>query len=251
MTYLARRRSDTGTTTGRRSPVSSEPSARRIQPAMAPVAQNRRGWSTDLATCSFADYRPEMGRPIRISLARPKYRTSIESDDRLSALTPHPSYFRASPEEFDRRYLAQLDRVGVERLRRQFQALDDGRPLILLCFEWHPSSGADCHRRRFAEYWELHTGQIIPEIGGRPAMSGGDRQVDIAWLDRYGLALSSLGVRLDLVANELWQISRELQALAGREDGSSPGIPPETFRDWVNVTTSVIQPGRDDGSTHR
>ena len=49
---------------------------------------------TDLATCSFADYRPEMGRPIRISLAGPKYRTLIESDDRLRDLTPHPSYFR-------------------------------------------------------------------------------------------------------------------------------------------------------------
>lgn len=53
------------------------------------------------------------------------------------------------------------------RLRQQFQALDDGRPLILLCFERRARSGANCHRRRFAEYWELHTGEIIPEIGGR------------------------------------------------------------------------------------
>jgi hypothetical protein len=108
-----------------------------------------------------------MGRPIRISLARPKYRTLIESDDRLWDLTPHPSYFRSSPEEFDRLYVAQLDRVGVERLRQQFRVLDDGRPLILLCFERNPRSGADCHRRRFAEYWQLHTGEVIPEIGGR------------------------------------------------------------------------------------
>jgi hypothetical protein len=37
---------------------------------------------------------------------------------------------------------------------------------------------------------------------------------DLAWLDAYGLALSTIGVRLDLLANELWSISRELQALA-------------------------------------
>jgi hypothetical protein len=108
-----------------------------------------------------------MGRPIRISLARPRYRTSIESDDRLWDLTPRPSYFRAPLEEFDRRYIAQLDRVGVKSLREQFRVLDDGRPLILLCFERNVRSGADCHRRRFAEYWELHTGEIIPQIGGR------------------------------------------------------------------------------------
>ena len=112
---------------------------------------------THLATCSFADFRPEMGRPIRISLARPKYRTSIESDDRLSDLTPHPSYFRAPAEEFDRRYLAQLDRVGVERLRQRFQALDDGRPLILLCFERHPGQA-----RTATAAGSLSTGSCIP-----------------------------------------------------------------------------------------
>jgi hypothetical protein len=76
-----------------------------------------------------------------------------------------------------------------------------------------------------------------------------DRQVDIAWLDRYGLALSSLGVRLDLLANEVWAISRDLQALAGRDDGSSDGIPAETFERWAKNVTMAIQPGRDDGST--
>ena len=77
---------------------------------------------------------------------------------------PHPSYFRAAPEVFDRRYLAQLDRVGVNRLLQQFQALDDGRPLVFLCFERNVTSGADCHRRLFAEHWLEQTGEIIPEI---------------------------------------------------------------------------------------
>jgi len=117
-----------------------------------------------LATCSFWDYRPEMGRPVRISLSRPKY-PRIEPDDSLWELTPHPSYFRAEPEVFDRCYLAQLDKVGVERLRQQFQELDDGRPLVFLCFERNVRSGDDCHRRLFAEFWLERTGEIIPEIG--------------------------------------------------------------------------------------
>ena len=48
---------------------------------------------------------------------------------------------------------------------------------------------------------------------------------DITWLDQYDLALSSLGVRLDLVANELWAISRELQALAAVRSESVRGLP--------------------------
>ena len=48
---------------------------------------------------------------------------------------------------------------------------------------------------------------------------------DVAWLDRYGFALSSLGARLDLLANELWSISREVQALAAVRDEASDVSP--------------------------
>jgi hypothetical protein len=117
---------------------------------------------TDLYTCSFADYRREMGKPVRISLGRPKYKTQVDVDVNVWELTPHPSYFRASPEEFDRRYTAQLDRVGVVELWKQLRVLDDGRPLVLLCFE---RNGDDCHRRRFADWWLEQTGEIVSEIG--------------------------------------------------------------------------------------
>jgi hypothetical protein len=120
-----------------------------------------------LATCSFADFKPSLGRPVRISLGRPKWPLRYELPDvTFWPLTPRSDYFRAPPEEFDRRYLARLDRVGAERRREQFRVLDDGRPLILLCFERNVTSGADCHRRRFAEWWLLQTGEVIPEIGG-------------------------------------------------------------------------------------
>jgi uncharacterized protein YeaO (DUF488 family) len=114
-----------------------------------------------LATCSFAAYRPEFGKPVRISLGRPK--RGVDPDDSLRDLTPHYSYLRASPDEFARKYRAQLKKVGVARLRAKLCALDDGRPLILLCFE---RDGADCHRILFSRWWLEQTGEIIPEIGG-------------------------------------------------------------------------------------
>jgi Protein of unknown function, DUF488 len=120
---------------------------------------------TYLATCSFRDFRAEMGKPVRISLGRPKFRCDANGATSLWDLTPRGSYFHAEPDEFARRYIAQLDRVGVARLLKQFRELDDGRPLILLCFERNVRSGADCHRRRFAEWWLEQTGEIIPEIG--------------------------------------------------------------------------------------
>jgi hypothetical protein len=115
-----------------------------------------------LATCSFQDYRPKMGRPVRISLVSPRWRCAASDATALPDLAPHPSYFRAPPAVFTQRYLAQLDRVGVARLWEQFQALADGRPLVLLCFE---RDAADCHRKLFAEWWLELTDEVIPELG--------------------------------------------------------------------------------------
>jgi Protein of unknown function, DUF488 len=122
-----------------------------------------------LATCSFRDYQPEMGKPVRISLGDPKYHWLGEGCESLWDLTPHPSYLRASPDEFARKYRAQLRKVGVVRLRAKLCALDDGSPLVLLCFE---RDGADCHRRLFAEWWLEQTGEAIPEVGGTPKQEG-------------------------------------------------------------------------------
>jgi hypothetical protein len=106
-----------------------------------------------------------MGRPVRTSQGYPWWRCDANDATSLLDLTPDPGYFRAPVDEFTRRYVAQLDRVGVEALRQQFQLLDDGRPLVLLCFE---RIAAHCHRRLFAEWWQQQTGEVIPEVGEAP-----------------------------------------------------------------------------------
>jgi uncharacterized protein (DUF488 family) len=66
--------------------------------------------------------------------------------------------------EFTRRYLERLDRVGVDRIARQLDAISrdhEGRGLVLLCYE---PAGEFCHRRVFARWWEEQTGEVIPEL---------------------------------------------------------------------------------------
>jgi hypothetical protein len=38
---------------------------------------------------------------------------------------------------------------------------------VLLCFEqlWQPKNAEGCHRRDFADWWLLKTGEVIPELG--------------------------------------------------------------------------------------
>jgi hypothetical protein len=50
----------------------------------------------------------------------------------------------------------------------------------------------------------------MPEI---PEALVGCGEADVAWLDQRGLLLSSLGMKLDLLANQLWDLSREIQRL--------------------------------------
>lgn len=120
-----------------------------------------------LFTCSFSEYHPDMGVAVRITLGRPR---NMKPDAEIRELAPHASYFKASEEVFQTRYLQQLDRYGVPHLGGIFTSLDEfgsSRPLILLCFE-RLNRDPFCHRRLFAGWWQEHTGQEIPELGAKP-----------------------------------------------------------------------------------
>lgn len=121
--------------------------------------------STRLATCSYAEYRPDMGVPVRISLGRPKF-MSIPSNAVCPELQPRGWYFHASDDDFLAAYDAQLSRYGTERLQDRFDAIaaEFGQPLVLLCFE-SLASGEWCHRTHFRQFWLRQTGQDIPELG--------------------------------------------------------------------------------------
>jgi hypothetical protein len=129
--------------------------------------------SQQLSTCSYAEYRPHMGNPVRITLGRPP-RWWLDPIPSIGVLAPAGWYFRAAPDVFTEAYLAQLDRAGVTRIAgelwRVWGDYRTGRPLVLLCFESLAKHGWDgCHRTLFRTWWRTHTGVEIPELGSHPA----------------------------------------------------------------------------------
>lgn len=85
---------------------------------------------------------------------------------KLWSLCPSKATF-ALPEaaDFERAYIAVLERIGVERIGGLLRGLSEeagGLPLVLLCHEVLPGR---CHRAMFARWWEAQTGQVVPELG--------------------------------------------------------------------------------------
>jgi len=118
---------------------------------------------TDLATCSYAEYRPEMGVPVRISLGRPRGWSTLAF---VTEITPRGWYLRKPEDEYLVAYDAQLSRYGPESIVARFDAIaaQFGEPLVLLCFE-NLATGSWCHRTLFRRFWLGETGHDIPELG--------------------------------------------------------------------------------------
>jgi hypothetical protein len=125
----------------------------------------------ELATCSYVEWREDMGVGVRISQGTPRWIRREEPWPYVPELAPSRSYLNVPDESvFIDRYLSQLNAVGAGRIRQALDAIaakHQGRRLVLLCFE-KLTKGEPCHRRYFAAWWQTTTGQAIPELGAVP-----------------------------------------------------------------------------------
>lgn len=128
-----------------------------------------------LATCSYHEFDPRMGVPVRVSLGTPRWSVPYEHDWSQSwvwEITPRKDYLYASDAVYERRFYAQLEAAGVDLLRAKFDTLErrtGGGTLVLLCFENLRVKGwRGCHRRDFANWWTARTGEDVPEFGKTP-----------------------------------------------------------------------------------
>ena len=83
----------------------------------------------------------------------------------LAALAPWGLLDVDDRDEFERRYVARLERHGVDAIRArlaELAAAHGAEGLVLLCFE-SVQAGQWCHRRMFAS-WEHRTGEHVPEL---------------------------------------------------------------------------------------
>src|SRR6478752_2566565 len=96
------------------------------------------------ATCSYSEFDPDMGIPVRATLGPPRFAPHLGHIN-LQQAAPDRAWFSAPEAEFDRRYFEKLDRIGVKFFKDWADRTSDGtRTLVLLCFErvWKDA----CHR---------------------------------------------------------------------------------------------------------
>lgn len=131
----------------------------------------------EVATCSYGEFRPEMGYPIRTSRGAPKWFTYPY----LSWENVFPSYSMLQLEfdEYRPRYLAMLEKHGADKLRgdlefmsAEYAKANDGevRPLALCCYEKLSKGPSNwCHRTLLGSWIQQNLGVGVVELGAQLA----------------------------------------------------------------------------------
>lgn len=132
----------------------------------------------EIATCSFGEYRPEMGAAVRTSIGAPKWFSHpYLTWDRVF---PKRYWLHLPYDAYKPKYLDMLEAVGEATLRDDIAALVEMHArrnsgevperLTLLCYE-KLSKGPDnwCHRTMLAN-WLIQNLQVpVVELGALPA----------------------------------------------------------------------------------
>ncbi|GAB3820223.1 hypothetical protein [Kribbella italica] len=132
------------------------------------------GWR--LATCSYAEYEPGMGVPVRTSVGpHPAYPDIAW----IGALAPFGIFGKMDDRPIDEQRAAYWSRLHqqaavIETRLDQLSTAYPGRPLVLLCWCTRPPAGrgvtvaewvSTCHRRWAAAWFGEHHGLTVPELG--------------------------------------------------------------------------------------
>lgn len=106
---------------------------------------------------------------VGISVGLPKFKLGYEVREQCYALAPRYDMLKLGYEQYRTEYFKKLDKMGTDKVIRIVQQLerhayDEGKQLVLLCFEDIRKPGEWCHRTLFAEWWLKHTGEVIEEL---------------------------------------------------------------------------------------
>ena len=131
----------------------------------------------EMATCSYGEYRPEYGVPIRASRGEPKW-FRYQFAAYWESITPTWPRLKMPYDVYRGVYLDRLDQIGVDQLMAERDAIVDqvaymfpGNErisLVSLCYEGLRKPGNWCHRTMFGEWWCENTGEDVIEYGACP-----------------------------------------------------------------------------------
>ncbi|RJX18519.1 MAG: hypothetical protein C4570_06475 [Ammonifex sp.] len=106
--------------------------------------------------------------PVGITLGVPKFPLPYQVVEYVRELAPDGWMFQINDRAaFTPKFYAKLDRIGVEKIRRQLERISrehGGRDLVLLCYEDVSKPREWCHRLVFAEWWGSKTGEKVEEL---------------------------------------------------------------------------------------
>lgn len=127
-----------------------------------------------LATCSYKEFRPDMGRAVRITYGRPRWALAYPLVGHARLLTPTGPMLKMPLDAYTLAFHRMLNAAGVDAIRAELAAFAAGqdKPLVLLCFERLDQPGEGCHRTDFAAWWREQTGEIVPELGAHAPARG-------------------------------------------------------------------------------
>lgn len=103
---------------------------------------------------------------VRISIGTPKWRLPYQLKGEVKEIMPWGMLKITDIKAFRNLYYNALDKYGVNRIRESIDKYkESGKIIVLLCYEDIRKGPEEwCHRRVFADWWELRTGEKIEEL---------------------------------------------------------------------------------------
>ena len=125
----------------------------------------------DLATSRYqaADLIEASGRAaVGITLGYPRFKLRYPLIANLRQLAPTREMIQVDDAHlFEEMYRNRLDDLGVGGVRELLTMCVEranNERLAILCYEDLTKPGMRCHRRLFSAWWEVNTGESVPEL---------------------------------------------------------------------------------------
>lgn len=120
-----------------------------------------------LATCTYQEFTPTMGAPIRTTAGAPRWPLGYQLAGHARLVTPTRELLAANlPEDaYEFSYRRILNGHGIDRIRAELAVLATrvgGTRLVLLCFDKLGKPGNWCHRIHLARWYLEQTGEEVP-----------------------------------------------------------------------------------------
>ncbi|MGA5497735.1 hypothetical protein ACPCSP_25565 [Streptomyces cinereoruber] len=125
-----------------------------------------------LATCTYQEFKPDMGTPVRTTVGHPRFALSYQLAGHARLVTPtRPLLKIEARDAYEFSYRRMLEGHVFGNIQRELLriagAYDLDSPVVLLCFDRLNVPGNWCHRTMFAAWWTEQTGDEVPELGAQ------------------------------------------------------------------------------------